>query len=668
MRKIHDLSTCAWTVSGYAPYEWRLRASMETGIATSTEVTAVPAPVPGSVQEALRAAGQLPDWNVGLNATACEWVENRHWVYEVAIPDAWLPPGARVRLVCLGLDYCGLISLNGAELQRFSGSHVPVEVDLGGRLQPAGNLLQIVFTAPPRWLGQFGYTSQMTEWKPRFYYTWDWVPRLVQTGIWDQVLLEVGDGAALGDLRCLSDFDPASGTGYLKVWGDVTASDAARVAIRLTDGAREIAVRTVPAAQFRAGLVLDGLPVQPWWPNGAGTQPLYRVACTLLEGGIPVDQAERRVGFKHVEWRACEGAPAGADPWLCVVNGRPLFLQGVNWTPIRPFFADVPEAEYRKRVDLYRELGCNVFRVWGGSFLEKELFYDLCDAAGILVWQEFPLSSSGWENWPPEDEASINALCAIARSYIRRRQHHASLLLWCGGNELQGSVDGGKTGCGKPVPKDHPLMLRWARLVADEDPGRRFLESSSSGPRFCAAEKEFGQGLHWDIHGPWKMERTVAEWREYWEKEDALFRSETGSPGASPVDVIEAARGEHPALPATLANPLWRRNKWWIEWPRFVEETGRDGAGLAEYVAWSQARQATALSTALRIYKGKFPRCGGMIFWMGHDCFPCPANTSILDYHGRPKPAALAIGELWRTAPEALCAQAPNSPPTAGGA
>jgi beta-mannosidase len=407
--------------------------------------------------------------------------------------------------------------------------------------------------------------------------------------------------------------------------------------------------------------VLDGLRIEPWWPNGAGAQPLYDLSVALLAAdGTPVDECVRRVGFKHVEWRACADAPAGADPWLCVVNGRPLFLQGVNWTPIRPNFADVPPADYRARVEAYRGLGANLFRVWGGSFLETELFYSLCDEAGILVWQEFPLSSSGWENWPPEDARSIAELSAIARSYIRRRQHHASLLMWCGGNELQGTIDGGKAGCGKPAPKDHPLLAAFARIVAEEDPGRRFVEASSSGPRFCADAKEFGQGLHWDIHGPWKMERTVAEWQEYWEREDSLFRSETGSPGASPVDVIEAACSGLPAVPGTMDNPLWRRNKWWIEWPGFVAEHGREPAALAEYVAWSQARQRLALTTALRIYKAKFPRCGGMIFWMGHDCFPCPANTSILDVHGRPKPAALGIGELWCTPPEAL-----RAPPAA---
>ena len=61
-------------------------------------------------------AGLIPDWNIGLNARHCEWVENRHWVYRAALPDDWFKTGRLFRLRCLGLDYCGLIRLNGADV------------------------------------------------------------------------------------------------------------------------------------------------------------------------------------------------------------------------------------------------------------------------------------------------------------------------------------------------------------------------------------------------------------------------------------------------------------------------------------------------------------------------------------------------------------------------
>ena len=87
-----------------------------------------------------------------------------------------------------------------------------------------------------------------------------------------------------------------------------------------------------------------------------------------------------------------------------------------------------------------------------------------------MVWQEFPLSSSGIDNWPPEDDKSIAALTAIARSYIERRQHHPSLIVWCGGNELQGNLAGGKTGGGKPCDLEHPLLCALDNVVSEMDP------------------------------------------------------------------------------------------------------------------------------------------------------------------------------------------------------
>ncbi len=192
------------------------------------------------------------------------------------------------------------------------------------------------------------------------------------------------------------------------------------------------------------------------------------------------------------------------------------------------------------------------------------------------------------------------------------------------------------------------MIAALARVVERDDPGRRFLPTSSSGPRFGAEPGEFGLGLHHDVHGPWQLpEGTLAGAQAYWAGDDALFRSEVGVAGASPVDVIEEYAGDLPVMPASGDNPLWRRTSWWIQWPEFLEEVGREPTDLAEFVAWSQERQAKGLVLAAKSCKSRFPRCGGFIVWMGHDCFPCTANTAIVDFHGRPKPAALALKQVF---------------------
>jgi beta-mannosidase len=489
----------------------------------------------------------------------------------------------------------------------------------------------------------------MTEWKSRFNYTWDWVPRLVQIGVWDTITLQVSEEVNIHSMGCQASVEAASWTGSLRISAEISGEDGVLAQVSLFRGQQLIKQETVDLERFKhEGVFWQDLEVDLWYPNGHGPQALYQAKLKLIgKDGKIYDQKSQKIGFKLIAWKACPGAVPEADPWICQVNGESIFLQGFNWTPIRPNFADLQEEDYRIRINIYQEMGCNVLRVWGGAYLEKEIFYDLCDELGILVWQDFPLSSSGIDNWPPDDEVSIAKLSEIARSYIERRRHHVCLLMWCGGNELQGNLEGGKTGTGKPVDFSHPLIRRFADLVAEHDPGRRFVSTSSSGPRFSALTENFGKGLHWDVHGPWKANADLQEWSRYWQEVDALFHSEVGAPGASSAEIIRQYAGDLPVMPADESNPLWKRFSWWIEWEVFIQENEREPKSLGEYVAWSQARQAEALQIVASHLKERFPRVGGVIFWMGHDCFPCTSNTSVIDFLGCPKPAALGLEEVF---------------------
>lgn len=54
-------------------------------------------------------------------------------------------------------------------------------------------------------------------------------------------------------------------------------------------------------------------------------------------------------------------------------------------------------------------------------------------------------------------------------------------------------------------------------------------------------------------------------------------------------------------------------------------------------LAWKLRRSAGT--------RRRFPRCGGFLIWMGHDCFPCPANTSLIEFDHCPKPAFAAVAK-----------------------
>ena len=112
--------------------------------------------------------------------------------------------------------------------------------------------------------------------------------------------------------------------------------------------------------------------------------------------------------------------------------------------------------------------------------------------------------------------------------------------------------------------------------------------------------------------------------------------------------MIREFAGPHDPMPVGPENPVWRRPlTWWIEADAFAAEKGRAPETLEEYVEWSQTRQAEALRSPCGRARSA-SALGGILLWCGHDCHPCAANTSILDIHGDPKPAALALADAWR--------------------
>lgn len=656
MKRSYNLSQLTWTVAGYTPYLW-LFERLYGGMGEENKCidqAAVPAKVPGSVQGALRDAGILPDWNIGMNYRAYEWVENRHWIFRTELPDEWLGEKKAFRLECLGLDFCGWVYLNNQEVGAFRGTHITHSFDLTGHIRPTNNVLEIIFDLPPRWLGQFGYTSRMTEWKTRFNYTWDWAPRLVQVGIWDDISLIAVDESEFSEVRILTDANLNREQGILEIRGEVKGAFDGKVEVTLTHAGQLLRRQIIDVKVFDSGLRWDDLEVEFWWPNLEGGQSLYELTLRLINlQGQELDRIDRRVGFKHVDWIACEDAPEGADPWQCVINGRAVFLQGVNFPPLAVNFADLTRADYENRLQMYQELGLNLFRINACQFLERHWFYDLCDELGLMIWQEFPLTSSGLENWPPEDVTSIEAMAEIATSYIKRRRHHACLLLWGGGNELQGDLSGKKSGMGLPCSPDHPMLKRLREVTEALDPQHRFVHTSPSGPRAGVNPVDFGNGLHWDVHGGGAMMTELIKACEYWASDDALFRSEIYCPGASSAEILHKYAGEFEVFPASTDNPYWTRlTTWWNDWQKMIKIHGRTPDDLDEYITWSQKYQAEMLSGEMAACKARFPRCGGVLMWSGHDTFPLTINTSLIDFDGNFKPAARAVAQVWHSRAE----------------
>ena len=152
-----------------------------------------------------------------------------------------------------------------------------------------------------------------------------------------------------------------------------------------------------------------------------------------------------------------------------------------------------------------------------------------------------------------------------------------------------------------------------------------------------------------DVHGPWWLpeepsDDEMSNIKKYWSESDALFHSEAGVPGASSINIFRKYYPEEYLSDVAPSNPIWTRFLWWVEDEHFLKSNPDfKSVPLEKYIEWSQKRQEKGLSIALTEAKKRFPACGGFIIWMGHDCFPTPANTSIIDFDGEYKPVAYIL-------------------------
>ena len=317
-----DLTDLPWTLIGWVPNTpaW-LRSGGQDPTAADPNyrkfqcTPEIPAHLPGSVQDDLLRAGLLPDWNVGLNAPLCEWVEHRHWEYrcQVTVPSAW--EGSRILLCADGLDYSGQVMVDGRTVAHFSGMLMPHEFDLTKALK-AGRThrLSLIFDQAPHEQGQIGFTSQSHIFKSRFNYGWDWVVRLVPLGIWDRLALrKVGPARLHG---CLPDarYDvgyrqgepllppgrggPQHGGHGLPHRRPRRGPGAVRRASRSADDELLPCAFSPGRAETQISLGDESSPSQPWWPNGLGAQKLYEVTVDIetLSGQV-LDSWQRARGL-----------------------------------------------------------------------------------------------------------------------------------------------------------------------------------------------------------------------------------------------------------------------------------------------------------------------------------------------------------------------------------
>lgn len=366
-----SLSNLDWEVKGYWPYVPLKEKSMETGQTLHGVPPWIPAQVPGGVHQDLFRAGLIEDPYYGLNSLKCEWVENRWWMYRAAFPKKMEGRDLakeRVSLLFKGMDYEAVVFLNDERLGCHRGMYEPLELDITGKIGEENQLL-VLFQGVPGEMGQIGYTSRTSTQKSRFNYKWDFSTHLVNIGLWQEAVLKIREEAELTDCHVSSGYTltdssfclPAregnhSGvpSGYGGVSGSFEKNSKDAVQIKKlgkgrtmsgSGGSVEIVREWVVEESSVSGEIEVENP-RLWFPNGCGEQPLYRVEAQLLEAGRVVSEKCWEQGIRSFALAHNESEHEGALPYTFVVNGRKIYIKGVNLMPLDHLYGNVKFGQY----------------------------------------------------------------------------------------------------------------------------------------------------------------------------------------------------------------------------------------------------------------------------------------------------------------------------------
>jgi beta-mannosidase len=627
------------------------------GLADATVGEGMAARVPGEIHLDLMRAGRMPEPLYSLNTKDCRWPEERAWWYTtvVRVPAAFLRE-ERQELIFDGLDYYAQVYLNGDTLGEAQNAFIPAVFDVTGRLHAGENSLVVRLTAgteltldkpfpeghkqPEGIYGHRDYHQRRWLRKPQFSYGWDWAEALPNVGIWRGVRVEGRSHAVIDDLR----LDTVMRDGRVSVRLDAMLENLhpfserpAAVMLTLTAPDGAVITRDYPL-DLQAGRspLRDEIPVPDarlWWPNGMGEQPLYRVDAVVRHGARVCDRRAFAIGLRTVE---IDRAHLAEGSRFCVrVNGQDVFCKGGNWVPADSIPARIGAKKYEALVAAAKDAHFTMLRVWGGGIYEDPAFYDACDRAGILVWQDFMFAC---KLYPDRDPGFRTAVRKEALAVVRSLRHHPCIALWSGNNENLWAFHEWWT----TQPDNYDGRIIYGQILPDVcralDPERPYWPSSPAGG--TAPNGETAGDCHWWTYGQHQDDFPLLH--EVFDTCRARFISEYGMIGPVHPDSMTQFLKPDERRRDALAFQVHTNTSTDRPVDKAIRQlyTEPEGLPIADFIRYGQMGQALFYGGSVEAFR--FRRydskddCQGAIIWMYNDCWGEMGWTPI-DYYLRRK-------------------------------
>ena len=482
--------------------------------------------------------------------------------------------------------------------------------------------------------------------RPQYSIGWDWGPKVVTCGIVGSAQLRCYEKAAVREVKVAvrSLGNPA----VLEVMAnienlDLFATRDCDITFTMSFEGKICVSREMKRVLLTSGYNYVSFNVELaepklWWPNGYGPQPLYEVNFSVACEGARTEFPSFRYGVRTVALDTSPLKEEGEERlFTWVVNGQPIFCKGGDWIPSDSIYARVTDKKYETLIREAVEANFNALRVWGGGLYERDIFYELCDAYGILLWHDFMFACS---TYPDHRESFREEVRREMEYQTRRLRNHPCMGIWCGNNEDH-EIFHPSAAWGLHYSRERQYGLYASNVIAKEVirnhcPEIPYWNSSPYGGTLPPGETA-GDIHYWGsaMMSP-VMENRINPF--VYDQITGKFVSEYGYIGPCTLDSIKEYFD---------GNPVERGSKiWQLHNNTFEKDTVLAGIekhygltekdlSLEDYLYYAGAVHGLILGYSLEAIRFK-DFCAGAIFWMYNDTWG-EVGWTIVDYYLRRK-------------------------------
>lgn len=623
-----------------------------------------PATVPGVVHTDLMANKIIEDPFYRLNERGVQWVDKEDWEYKTSLSvNPQLFNKQNIELDFKGLDTYADVYLNDSLILKTNNMFREWTVNVKGLLKKENNTLRIYFHSPIKMdIPQFDALKYPLEAgndqsenggifdkkvsvfarKAGYHYGWDWGPRLVTSGIWRPIYLIGWDDARIKNVQYIQEKVTAK-KAEIKTRVEVIADKDGEAILNIkADGIKNTWTKKAQLKKGNNLIETDIVIHNPelWWTNGLGKAHLYPFIATVSMNNKVADVQTTRLGLRSL--KVVHEKDAEGHTFHFELNGVKIFAKGANYIPQDNFLPRVTPERYEKTILDAVNANMNMLRIWGGGIYENDIFYDLCDQYGILVWQDFMFACSTY----PMNPDLLENIRQEAIDNVVRLRNHPCIAIWCGNNEIHTAwfnwgwmTKYEKLGVLDEMRKDYKDVFHKVlpEVVKEYDPTAFYWPSSPYGgdpDAKCETGKIVwnpdGDAHYW---GVWHAKDSIANYN----KIRARFFSEYGFqsfPEYQSVLKYAPEERDHNIYSDVMmahqrggshANGL-------IEW--YLLNEYQKPEDFPTFLYMGLLLQGDAIKTAIEAHRRDMPYCMGTLFWQHNDCWPV-ASWSSRDYYGR---------------------------------